>query len=94
MKLRFMPEAEEVLFEIGEWVEKRNTAGSGFRFVNNFIDKVAEYALPKARYPICKNEVLATYMLHCISINDWVVAFQQSNDEFVVHYILFGPGLR
>lgn len=94
MKLRFMPEAEDVLFEIGEWVEKRNTPGSGLRFTNNFIDKIAEYALPKATYPICKNEVLAYYILHCISINDWVVAFRQTNEEFIVCYILFGPGLR
>ena len=94
MKLRFMPEAEDVLFEIGEWVEERNTAGSGFRFINNFIDEVAEYALPNVSYPVCKNKALASYALCCIAINDWVIAFEQTKEEFIVQYILFGPGLR
>lgn len=94
MNLRFMPEAEEALFEIGMWVEGRNTAESGTRFTDKFIDQIASFALPNVKYPICKNKVLASYHLHCIVINDWVVAFSQSKDEFLVHYILFGPGLK
>lgn len=40
MNLRFMPEAENALFEIGIWVEGRNTVGSGIRFTHTFIDKI------------------------------------------------------
>jgi hypothetical protein len=94
MELRFMPEAEEALFEIGTWVEEQNTAGSGLRFVNRFIDKISGYALPKVKYPICRNEILASLGLSCIPISDWVIAFRQRENEFVVHYILFGPGLK
>ena len=94
MTLRFMPEAETALLELGRWVEERNTEDSGSRFVNVLIDKIASYALPAVKYPICKNKTLAAYKLSCISINDWVVAFKQNKEEFVVHYILYGPGLR
>jgi len=94
MKLRFMPEAENALFEIGIWVEERNTAESGIRFINKLIDQIDAYVLPHVRYPACKNKVLASHHLSCIAINDWVFAFKQTKDEFVVHYILYGPGLK
>jgi len=94
MNLRFMLEAENALFEIGAWVESRNTEGSGSRFINTMIEKIAAYALPAVQYPICKNKVLAARKLSCIAINDWVIAFTQSKEEFVVHYILYGPGLK
>jgi hypothetical protein len=41
MNLRFMPEAENAFFELGVWVESRNTYGSGSRFINTTIDKIA-----------------------------------------------------
>lgn len=94
MKLRLLPEAEEALLEIGLWVEERNTPGSGNRYIDRFVDKIMAYALPKTQYLICRNEALAALQLRCIAINDWIVAFKQSKDEFVVHYILFGPGLK
>ena len=70
-----MPEAEEVLLDIGVWVEKQNTPGSGNRFINSFLDKIAAYAFPNVKYPVCKNKVLASYGLSCLAINDWGVAF-------------------
>ena len=94
MRLKFMPEAEELLLEIGIWVEQKNTVGSGERFINNFIDKIAAYALPNSKYLLCKNKVLASYQLSCVSIDKWVIAFKQSKEEFVVHYILYGPALK
>ncbi|MEP7168547.1 MAG: hypothetical protein ABI855_04200 [Bacteroidota bacterium] len=94
MKLNFMPEAEEALFEISTWVENRNTPGSGIRFINKFIASIEEYALPGVSYAICKNKVLASFGLKCIPINDWIVAFKQTKNEFIVHYILYGPGLK
>ncbi len=46
MKVRFMPEAENALFELGVWIEERNTAGIGNRFINKFTDKIGTYAVP------------------------------------------------
>jgi hypothetical protein len=41
VKLVFKQEAEEALFELGVWVEQHNTAESGVRFTDKFIDKIA-----------------------------------------------------
>ena len=94
MRLRFMPEAENALYELEIWIEESNTPGSGTRFINKFIDHISSYAVPNAVYAGCTNEVLALYHLSCITINDWVIAFRKSKNEFVVHYILYGSGLK
>lgn len=88
MKVKFLPEAENVLFEVALWVEERNTQGSGLRFASRFIDKVSAYAVPNATYAICAISSLAALGLRCVRIDDWVVAFHQSEGEFTVHYIL------
>lgn len=94
MKLHFLPEAENALLEIALWVEERNTPGSGSRFVSKFIDKVSAYALPKVTYAICRKRSLAALELRCVNIGDWVVAFRQTQEEFTVHYIIHGSGLK
>lgn len=94
MRVQFLPEAEEALFEIGSWVESHNTAESGIRFINKFVDKISAYAVPNTKYLICRNEELAALQLRCVAIDKWVVAFKQTKEEFIVHYILFGPGLK
>lgn len=94
MKLRFMPEAENALFEIGVWVEERNTTGSGICYIDKLIGKIDKYVLPNVEYPLCKNKVLAGYKLSCVAIDKWVIAFKQTKNEFVVHQILYGPGLK
>lgn len=94
MNVNFLPEAEEALFEIGSWIESRNTSESGIRFINKFVDKVSAYALPNIKYLVCRNEELAALQLRCVAIDNWVVAFKQTKEEFVVHYILYGLGLK
>jgi hypothetical protein len=94
MTLHFLPEAEQALLEISLWVEERNTPGSGFRYAEKFIAKIERYALPKANYALCKSRHLADLDLHCIAIDDWIIAFKISGSKFVVHYIIHGSGLK
>lgn len=89
-----MPEAEEALFAIGSWVEQRNTPGSGYRFINRFIDKINSFAIPNVTYAVCKNNRLAALHLHCIAVDKWVIAFKIEKNTFAVHYIIHGSGLR
>ncbi len=94
MKLEFLPEAEEALFYLAQWVEERNTTGSGERFITKFIDKIDSFVLPGVVYAICPNVSLSALKLRCIAIDDWVIAFKQTKEKFVVHYVLYGPALR
>ena len=90
----FLPEAEEIILEISSWVEEKNTPGNGTRFMTKFINRISAFALPNVTYMICPNKSLAALKLRCIAIDDWVVAFKQTKEEFTVHYILYGAGLR
>jgi hypothetical protein len=94
MKVYFLPEAEEVLFQIALWIESKNTQGSGERFLEKFITETSSFALPNVKYAICRNKLLASFSLRCITIDNWVVAFKQTKTEFVVHYILNGSSLK
>ncbi|MCG3166729.1 MAG: hypothetical protein POELPBGB_02510 [Bacteroidia bacterium] len=94
MNVLFKPEAEEALFEISKWVEEKEGSGSGIKFAEAFIDRITEFVLPDFKYAGCFNDSLAVLNLRCIAIKDWVVAFKQTKDEFIVHYILYGPGLK
>jgi hypothetical protein len=94
MKVVFMPQAEEALYEIGVWIESKNTKGSGNRFVNNMIDSIAAFALPNVKYQDCKQAVLRLLHLQCVVIKDWIVAFEINGNVFTVHYILHGSGLK
>ena len=89
-----MPEAEDALLDIAEWIETRNTPESGNRFVANFIDILSGYAHPNTSYALCKNKHLAALKLQCVTIDNWVVAFKFSKKTLTVHYILFGAGLK
>ncbi len=92
MKLEFQPEAEEVLFAIGEWAERRNTPGSGSRFINRFINKIARLAIPKVSYALCKDPVLAARALQCIQVDNWIIAFKTVKGRFIVHNIIHASG--
>ncbi len=94
MKILFKPEAEEALFEVSKWMEEKNGPGSGIKFAGEFIDRIAEFVLPDFKYARCFNDSLAQLNLRCIAIKDWVIAFKQTKTEFVVHYIIYGPGLK
>lgn len=94
MTVLFKPEAEEALFEISKWVEEQEGPGSGIKFAEEFIDRITEFVLPDFKYARCFNDSLAARNLRCIAITDWVVAFKQTKTEFIVHYIIYGPGLK
>ncbi|MGE0635745.1 MAG: hypothetical protein AB7P01_04840 [Bacteroidia bacterium] len=94
MTVLFKPEAEEALFEISKWVEEQEGSGSGIKFAEEFIDRISEFVIPDFKYARCFNASLAALNLRCIAIKDWVIAFKQTKDEFIVHYIIYGPGLK
>lgn len=93
MSVMFSYEAEKALFEIGTWVEERNTAGAGIRFIDRFIDRIEAFAVHGATYAICNHLTLAQKGLRCVQIDDWVVAFHQTKERFDVRYIIHASGL-
>jgi plasmid stabilization system protein ParE len=94
MIVQYMPQAEEVLYEIANWVESKNTPGSGFRFVEAFMDQIAALALPNVKYADCKHEIFAREGLQCVPVQDWIVVFRIEKNKFTVHFIVHGSLLK
>jgi hypothetical protein len=93
MNILFLPEAEEALFEI-TLMNEENEAGSGEIFINDFLQRLSSFTIKGFDYAICPYPPLESMKFQSIAIDDWVIAFLQQDEDFVVHYILYQPGLR
>ena len=94
MNILLMPEADEVLYEVSEFVESINTEGSGKRWLDTIRTFLRSYAKPNVVYALCKDEDLALAGLRCITYNGWVFAFKIEDDQFIVYQIIRGNILQ
>ena len=69
-----------VIDAIADFVESKNTKGSGARYALRFKTAIQQLALPDVQYPLCNHPVLAAYKYSCSHFNDWVIAFRIEND--------------
>jgi hypothetical protein len=88
LKVSITPKASKVIDAIADFVESKNTPGSGGRFAVKFIDVIEKLALPNLQYAVCAHPVLAAYKYSCRYFNDWVIAFKIYNDELTVYEII------
>lgn len=88
MNILFLPEAEEALFEIAN--AKQNPKA----FINDFLQRLSSFPIKGFDYAICPYPPLDRMGFQAIAIDDWVIAFMQQDEDFLVHYILYQPGLR
>ncbi|MEO6850136.1 MAG: type II toxin-antitoxin system RelE/ParE family toxin [Mucilaginibacter sp.] len=79
-----------VIHGIADFVESKNTLGSGSRFALKFKMAIEKLALPDVQYPLCNHPVLAIYKYSCSHFNDWVIAFRIENNELIVYEIMHG----
>jgi hypothetical protein len=93
MNIIFLPEAEAALCEIA-LTQEENEAGSGKLFIKDFIERLSEFPIPGFDYAICPYPPLDSMKFQSIAIDDWVIAFMQQDEDFVVYYILYQPGFR
>jgi len=80
----------QVIDAIADFVESKNTPGSGARYALKFKSAIEKIALPDVQYPICNHPVLAAYQYSCSHFNDWVIAFRIENETLTVYEIIHG----
>ena len=90
MKARITPKALDVIDTIADFVESKNTPGSGNRFALRFKTAIEKLAIPNITYSPCAHPVLATLKYSCSHFNDWVIVFRIENDELTVYEIIHG----
>jgi hypothetical protein len=87
---KIAPQALNVIDAIADFVESKNTKGSGARYALKFKLAIEKLALPNVQYSFCNHPVLAAYRYSCSHFNDWVIAFKISGNELVVYEIIHG----
>jgi hypothetical protein len=90
LKIKITPKALNVIDEIADFVESKNTEGSGARFALKFKSAIQILAAPNVQYALCNNKILAALGYSCSHFNDWIVAFKIINDEVIVYEIIHG----
>ena len=92
--LEISKEAWYTLKELAEFVESKNTLGAGNRYLHAFLIKIKEALKSNAKYVVCKYPEFAKLQLKCFVINDWVIAYEETNDILIVKAIVHGTWLN
>jgi hypothetical protein len=90
IKLKILPKAMQVIDAIANFVESKNTKGSGARYALKFKVAIEKLALPNVQYSLCNHPILAAYKYSCSHFNDWVIVFKIENEELTVYEIIHG----
>ena len=92
----FKPLATEALMQLCDYVEAKNTPGSGYRFQKKILDFIALHAgLSLIKYPLCHNPKLAHRNFSCLVFQKkWIIAFRYTQNTMTVFRIILGSKLR
>jgi len=90
LKIKITPKALNVIYAISDFVESKNTPGSGARFSLKFKSEIKKLAVTDVQFALCSHPVLAALNYSCSHFNDWVIAFRISSNELIVYEIIHG----
>jgi hypothetical protein len=88
--VKIMPKALQVIDAIADFVESKNTKGSGARYAMKFKAAIKKLAVPGIQYSPCNHYVLAAYNYSCTHYNDWVIAFKIKEGNLIVYEVIHG----
>ncbi|MFI5139888.1 MAG: type II toxin-antitoxin system RelE/ParE family toxin [Sphingobacteriales bacterium] len=90
MNIQITPQALSVIDAIADFVESKNTRGSGKRYALKFKSAIEKLALPNVQHSLCNHSVLAAHKYSCSHFNDWVIAFKIKDGKLIVYEIIHG----
>ncbi len=89
------PNAERAILAVADFIDSKNTPGSSEKWVNEVIDFIIGHSKVKIKYPLCRNKKLAKRNFSCIVFRKkWVIVFKKSDNNFMVHYFIYGSKLK
>ena len=65
MTVRITPRALHVIESIADFVESKNTKGSGDRYALKFKSAIKKLARPNVKYTLCNHPILAAFGYSC-----------------------------
>jgi|GEM_PF-1208112 len=90
------PLAEDAIIALCDFVESKNTKGSGSRFYEKLLSFIESFAsLSRIKFPLCRNKKFAARQWSCITFqHKWIIAFSCNKSTVVIHRLVLGSRLR
>lgn len=93
MKVIITIHALAVIEAIADFVESKNTPGSGKRYFKKFKEAIKKLAQANTQYALCLDPRLAAFNYSCGHFNDWVIVFRIENGALIVYQVIHGATL-
>jgi plasmid stabilization system protein ParE len=86
--INITPQALNVIDDIADFVESKNTPGACKRYALKFKSAIKKLALPNVKHSRCNHPILAAFQYLCSHFNNWVIAFKIRDNELIVYEII------
>jgi hypothetical protein len=88
MQVNYTNEAFTSLISLVNFIESKNTANSGLRWLGRFENFLQEKLLNPTQINLCHNFTFNKLHLRCIYFNDWVIAFSLQEKSILIEALL------
>ena len=88
MQINYKIAAVETIADVMNFVESKNTLGSGTRWLNKFETFLQNSLTKPSAIKPCNNRAFYKLGLRCLNFNDWVIAFSIEIDEILIEAVV------
>ena len=90
MKILIKAEAAATIIEIANFVEAKNTKGSGKRFAVKFMKSISAQLKTFNKHLLCKYPEFAKLKWKCFAYKNWIIAYQTEAEFIEIKVIIHG----
>jgi len=90
MKIIFSETSTLTLRSLAQFVESKNTQGSGKRYVYKFLQFISITLNSFSKHAICKHKQFALNSWRCFFYKDFVIVYSIISDKIFIHVIVHG----
>jgi hypothetical protein len=90
MKIVFSETAIQTLRSLAQFVESKNTKGSGKRYVTKFLSYIQDTLNSFSKHAVCKHAQFAINSWRCFLYKDFVIVYSVVDDTIFINIIIHG----
>lgn len=90
MKIVFSETATQTLRSLAQFVESKNTKGSGKRYVTKFLSYIQDTLNSFSKHAVCRNPQFAINGWRCFFYKDYVIVYSIVDDTIFINIIIHG----
>lgn len=88
MQIKYTTDAFESLAQLVNFIESKNTAGAGLRWLEKYEQYLIKSFANAKRTRLCNNATFKKLSLRCVYFNDWLIAFSVHENFVLIEALL------